>query len=410
MLVFLLGIAFAEASYTMTMVQVPVFLRELGADIRQVGLFFTLALIFPLLLRIFGGWLSDSIGRLRAIWLGCLAGTIAYVPYALAPTWQFALLGPALLAVATALIAPSYRAFIADTTREAVRGRAFGLAESFRTVAWIVGPPLGGFLGQRYGYRWMFFAAVLSYSLAATIFLLMRRHAEDLTARTNSRPSIESLRSSFGDMLTLFLSGGLVTWLLFTDGIRDIAFKMSFDLMPVYLSDIAGLSKQGIGLLDGMHGVAWAFTSLLAGWLVDRLSERHGVVFGLFTLILSRFVFAVAAGFWGFAFSWILLGIGGGLMDPALNALVARGVPARMRGMTYGLLATSLGIISLPFPWIGSQIWNAFGPRTPFLATVILGSLALVPAWLKLTVPKEHLDTLPPIAAADQPVNPEVEK
>jgi MFS family permease len=408
--IFLLGITFAEASFTMTMVQVPVFLRELGADIRQIGLFFTLALIFPLLLRIVGGWLSDSIGRLRAIWLGCIAGTVAYVPYALAPTWQFALLGPALLAVATALIAPSYRAYIADTTGEAVRGRVFGLAESFRTVAWIFGPPLGGFLAQRYGYRWMFFSAVLVYSIAAAIFLLMSRQAEDLAAQFNPRPSFESLRSSFGEMLALFLSGGLVTWLLVTDGIRDIAFKMSFDLMPVYLSDIAGLSKQGIGILDGMHGVAWAITSPVAGWVVDRLSERHGVVLGLFSLILSRFVFAVSVGFWGFALSWILLGVGGGLLDPALNSLVARGVPARMRGITYGLLATSLGIISLPFPWIGSQVWNAFGPRTPFLATVIFGSLAILPAWLKLVVPREGPEIVPPVQAPDWTSDPNGEE
>jgi MFS family permease len=398
MLVFLLGIAFAEASFTMTMVQVPIYLRELGADIRQVGLFFTIALIFPLILRVLGGWLSDSIGRLRAIWIGCIAGTAGYVPYALAPTWQFALLGPALLAVATALIAPSYRAYIADNTGEAFRGRVFGLAESFRTLAWIVGPPIGGLMAQYFGYRWLFSAAIIAYAIAAVIFLTMSRRSRSSSEATRRAPDYRSLRASFSEMTAMLLSGGLVTWLLITDGVRDVAFKMSFDLMPVYLRDIAGLSKQSIGFLDGMHGVAWAVTSALAGWLVDRSSERIGVVLGLATLILSRLSFAFAMGFWGFAFSWILLGIGGGVLDPAINSLVARGVPARMRGITYGLLATSLGLISLPFPWIGSQIWNAFGPRTPFLATVILGSFAILPAWLKLKVTEGSEETPSPLS------------
>jgi hypothetical protein len=50
-------------------------------------------------------------------------------------------------------------------------------------------------------------------------------------------------------------------------------------------------------------------------------------------------------------------------------------------------MATSLGIISLPSPWIGSQIWEQFGPKVPFVLTAVLGALALVPAWLKLVVP-----------------------
>jgi len=55
--------------------------------------------------------------------------------------------------------------------------------------------------------------------------------------------------------------------------------------------------------------------------------------------------------------------------------------------MAYGLLATSLGIISLPSPWIGSQIWEHFGPKVPFVLTGVLGALALLPAWTKLVAP-----------------------
>ena len=104
-------------------------------------------------------------------------------------------------------------------------------------------------------------------------------------------------------------------------------------------------------------------------------------------MVLSRLVFAVAGAFWGFAGSWILLGIGGGLLDPAGSSLIAKGVPREVRGLTYGLVATSLGILSLPAPWIGSQIWKAVGPQAPFLLTVVLGSLAILPAWFKLVLP-----------------------
>ena len=81
---FLIAMALTEASRTMTMVQVPVYLRELGAKIEEVGLFFTISLAFPLILRIFGGWISDTIGRLRAMTYGSIAGVLTYAAYGFA--------------------------------------------------------------------------------------------------------------------------------------------------------------------------------------------------------------------------------------------------------------------------------------------------------------------------------------
>jgi hypothetical protein len=75
-------------------------------------------------------------------------------------------------------------------------------------------------------------------------------------------------------------------------------------------------------------------------------------------------------------------------LNPALNSLVAKSVPSRLRGLTYAFLVTSVSLIALPFPWIGSLFWNAVNPKAPFLITVVLGSLAIIPAWMKLRVPK----------------------
>jgi DHA1 family multidrug resistance protein-like MFS transporter len=388
---FLVAMFFVEASRTMTMVQIPVFLRELGADVSEVGLFFTIALIFPLLLRVFGGWLSDSIGRLRAMLLGGVAGVLTHTAYALAPTWQAALLGPSLLAVATALTIPSYYAYIGDTVEEDRRGRMFGLAEAARTTAWILAPPLGGVLAQSLGPRWMFLGAALAAAAATLVFLVMfgRRDRAVSEPRTE-RPSWASLRGSLVELTALALSGGLITWILITDGVRDVALKVSFDLMPVYLTDIAGLTRQDIGLLDGIFGLAWALTSYPAGWLTDKASERVVLVIGIVLQITSRLVFALAGGFWGFALSWILLAMGGAALDPAYSSLIARGVPQRVRGLTYGLVATSLGLISLPFPWIGGQLWERIDPKAPFLISVVFGALAILPAWRKLTRPDQR--------------------
>lgn len=63
------------------------YVQELGANVGQVGLFFTVAAIAPLLFQVFGGWLSDSIGRLQAIAIGSVGGALSYLFYILAPSW-----------------------------------------------------------------------------------------------------------------------------------------------------------------------------------------------------------------------------------------------------------------------------------------------------------------------------------
>ncbi len=390
MVLFLAAISLTEATAAMTSVQVPVYLRWLGAEVAQVGLFFTLSAIVPLVLLVFGGWLSDALGRLRAISLGSLAGVLGYAVFALAPSWQVALIAPAFAALSMALIRPSYRAYLADHSTPETRGRIFGSGEAARNLTWIVGPPLGGLLAETLGFRWLFAATCMAFAAAGIWTLAVASGDPTRRATPPTRLSFASFRESTLHMASIIFSGGLVTWLLITDGVRDVAFKLSFDLMPVYLTDLYGLTRQQIGLMDGIFGTVLVLANYPAGWLVDRTSERFGLVLGLASVLTSRLVFILATGFWGFAFSWSWLAVGVALMDPAIQSLISKAVTTELRGMAYGLLATSWGLISLPSPWVGGLLWTHFGPRAPFLVTIVLGSLTLVPAWFKLAVPKDR--------------------
>ena len=387
MIIFLVGLTFTEATRAMTTVQIPVYLRELGASVGQVGLFFTLAMIVPLLLGVFGGWISDSIGRLRAILFGSLAGILGYLPFVFAQRWEVVLIGPAILAVATSLIQPSFRAYIADSCPEETRGRVFGLSKSFITAAWILTPPLGGFLAMNFGSRIMFFAAVFFYGIAALIFIFLLRSENKEPAVPSKKPNLKSFRDSFTQIFPVIFLGGLLTWIMISDGIRIFATYLSFNLLPVYLSDIGLIDKQGLGLIDGLHGIAWVVAAPIGGWLCDRSSERNSFFFGTAIFLSSFVIFILADSFGLFALSWIIMGIGAALLDPAVNALIALGAPEHLRGVAYALIPAFIGLVALPAPWIGGQIWEVAGPKIPFLVTFLLGSLALIPAWFKLRVP-----------------------
>ena len=83
-----------------------------------------------------------------------------------------------------------------------------------------------------------------------------------------------------------------------------------------------------------------------------------------------------------------MAGMGVGIMMPAYQSLISKAVPQNLRGMAFGLFSTSLGIISLPAPWLGAQLWDRVSPQFPFTITAIALLLSIIPIWLKFKLPK----------------------
>jgi len=99
MLLFMVAMVLANTGGSMYGPLLPLYLKSLNASVVQIGLFFTLSQIIPLALQILGGWISDSLGRLRSIAMGSVAGVFSYLGLILAPTWQWVLVGEGLSSV-----------------------------------------------------------------------------------------------------------------------------------------------------------------------------------------------------------------------------------------------------------------------------------------------------------------------
>jgi MFS family permease len=79
LLLFIFAMILANIGGNMYGPLLPLYLQKLNASVAQVGLFFTLSRIIPLVLQIVGGYISDSLGRLRAIAIGSVVGIFTYV-------------------------------------------------------------------------------------------------------------------------------------------------------------------------------------------------------------------------------------------------------------------------------------------------------------------------------------------
>jgi len=115
---FLTAMILANIAGQMVFVVLPLYLVQLGAGVVQVGLTLSLAALVPLLLQILGGWVSDSIGRLRTIAVGALCASLGYLGMAIAPSWQWAMFALCLEFISGSLVGPSFSAFVAEQTAE----------------------------------------------------------------------------------------------------------------------------------------------------------------------------------------------------------------------------------------------------------------------------------------------------
>jgi MFS family permease len=383
LLLFMGAMILANISGHMYQGLLPLYVQELGAGVVQVGLFFTLSSVVPLAFQIFGGWLSDAIGRLQAIAIGSLAGLSGYLIYVLAPSWEWLLIATAAGAMGSAFVAPSYLAFIAEESTEATRGRVYGLSTTLFMVVGIIGPPAGGYLSENYGFRLMFLAAGALYLTATVVRIMMARRANREADGPRERPRLSDLKKSLLAMAGLVAAGGVVTWIMISDGVRDIAFTMAFQLEPLYMQNLMGLTNTQIGWLASISSLTTMILMTPAGWLSDKKGERIGIVGGFAIIAAALALFVNTRVFAGFALVWILYGVGGAMIEPAYSALISKVVPEQLRGTAFGLFATSIGLISLPAPYIGGQLWDRFGPRTPFYVPLV-ATLVLIPVmWTK---------------------------
>jgi MFS family permease len=386
---FLLGMVLANIAGAMLYSYLALYLQTLGASVGQVGLVFTLASIVPLALQVIGGWLSDTIGRLRTIAIGSAIASVGYLLFAVAPSWEWAIAAVALEYVSGAAVAPSYAALIADESREEARGRVFGLSNGIFLIIGVIGPPLAGLLIEWRDYRFMLLISGVIYWCATGLRIWMARSQRFRPVR-HAEPRQANLRN-FTKQLVMILgmifAGGLLTWIFVLDGLSDIASRLSEELQPLYLAQVGGQSVIQIGLLSSLLHLAMMVATPPAGWLSDRIGENRTIALGFVVDGAGLVMFVLARDFYLFAAAGILVGLGYGLINPAYSALTSKAVPEEHRGIAYGFFHSSIGLLSLPAPWLGALLWERFAPQTPFLITSVAMFFSAGLAYLKLRLP-----------------------
>jgi MFS family permease len=384
---FLAGMILANIAGQMLYSMLSLYMVNLGAQVAEVGLVFTLASLVPMALQIFGGWLSDTIGRLRVIALGSSIAVFGYLIITLASSWEWVLLGLSVEYISNSVVGPSFGAYISEQSDETQRGRVFGLTSSIYMTVTVIGPALAGFLVFRFNFKLMMGIALAFYA-AATVLRLWMATAEHFAAvKDAQRPTWVGFKTQVSAVFAMLFAGGIVTWIWLTDAIGDTSSNLVSQLTPIYFAEIGHINVEQIGYLNAILGLAIIAASPLAGRLVDRFSERASILAGFFSQALGLTLFLLMQSFSGFALAMVFIGAGVGCLVPGFDSLISKVVPDEKRGLAFGLFGTTLGILSLPMPWIGAQLWERFTPQTPYLFVIAACLISMPIVWSRFRLP-----------------------
>lgn len=325
------------------------------------------------------GNLSDRFGRRPVLLASLVSYGVDYLIMALAPTLAWLYVGRVLAGISGASHTTA-SAYIADISAPEDRAKNFGLIGAAFGMGFILGPAIGGFLGE-YDPRWPFFAAsALAFANALYGFFVVpeslppeRRRPFDL-ARANPVGTLMQVRavpSLLGLMVVLFL------------------YQIAHDANPAAWSYYTmlkfGWSSGDVGLSLAAVGL---FTAIVQGGVVRKaipaLGEVRAVVIGYILM---------AAGFLGFAFAtegwmlyaWIVPFCLAGIANPALRSLMANRVSDDAQGELQGALASVQSITAFIAPWFMTQLFGAFTaddaavyfPGAPFIAAALLLAFAI---------------------------------
>jgi MFS family permease len=348
----------------------PVFLVvTLGASATALGVVEGIAEATAQITRVFSGWLSDVLGRRKALTVagyGLAAVTKPLFP--LANSIGLVLLARFLDRIGKGIRGAPRDALIADLTPADQRGAAFGLRQSLDTVGATLGPVVA--IGLMYLFnddiRTVLWFAVIPAVLA--VIVLMVGVKEPAHKEAKARVPLQAT-----DIKQL----GSAYWLVIVAGAVFTLARFSEAFLVIRAND-QGLALAWAPAVIGVMSLVFALSAYPAGWLQDRIGARPLLLCGLLVLISADLALA-----FGSTLVAIFLGIGlwglhMGLTQGVLAALIAATAPDRLRGTAFGLFGLVAGVASLIASVLAGVLWDRIGDQATFLAGAAFATMAFV--------------------------------
>jgi MFS transporter, DHA1 family, tetracycline resistance protein len=325
------------------------------------------------------GGLSDQFGRRPVLLFSLFGFAVDYVFLALAPSIGWLFVGRAIAGITGASFTTA-NAYIADITEPEKRAQSFGLIGAAFGIGFIIGPTLGGVLGE-YGSRipfwvsaglsfvnWLYGYFVLPESLKPE-----NRRKFDFK-RANPIGSLLNFRK-YPFIMTLVAS-------LFLVYVSNFATQGTWSF---FTAEKFKWSEMDIGLSLGFVGIMVAIVQGgLIRLIIPKLGQEKSLYMGLAISALCMFAYSFASQ------SWMMYAITipyalGGLAGPAFQGIISGYVNKDQQGELQGGLTSLMSIAAIIgqplmlglFRVFTKETAPVYFPGAPFLVGGLLAAISL---------------------------------
>ena len=349
----------------------PLFLADLGAAPKQIGLALAIGGLSAGFLPIPAGIISDRFGPRRVIILSWVMAFLGAILTALAPTWQFATLGIVVWSL-TMAANPAVTSFVMLSMPVELRGENLEKAFSWVFRVWpfamLFAPAVGGWIANRWGIRTDLWIGGVAYLVATLIFFMT---AEVRAAKTTTKFQFTKLRKN----RKYWILAGFFAVLV-------LAQQIGFSLLPNFLEDVGSFSQAQIGVLFSVSFLG----AFMGNILVARVQPRTGYIIlviaswvGMLLLLAPTQPFLAGIAFFLFGSlttMWLIKAASSG-----------RAVSSANQGIAFGLIESLSFLATSAAAGIAGVLYDASPTHTlPLLASTIGIPLVYV-GWMLIVKP-----------------------
>ena len=400
LLVLTLSWVFWTPAMIMVYTYEPEYIRALGADTFIMGAIYGISMVVLCVTRIPGGFIADRFGRKWVIAIMSFGAALAYVPYALAQSWQW-LLFAAILSNLTLIYQPALMAAFADSIPPEKRGKGYALSNLLPTIAAVFSPSIAGYfvlgMGLVDGMRLVYLLAAGSGLIAASLRLFFLK--ETLPKReTNSKEKENSeqwrgFKTEYLDASKfIFRSAPL---LLVLRVVFDFASYGCFPFFIVFAKDFLRLSDGDWWIIFMVSQAVYMVGTMPMGILTDRVGRRKVLILSAGIFIFSTLLWVLTPPqTWFTMFSAVisygLIQLAIAASSSALPAFEADLIPRSKRGNVMAILMLVYGITTAVITIIGGFMYQQVASQFPFLISIAFLSIGFVLLLFRMREPSKR--------------------
>lgn len=339
------------------------------------------------------GVLSDRFGR-RPVLLAALFGSaLDYFVAAWAPTLSVLFVTRAISGATGASVTVA-NAYIADVTSPAKRGAAFGMTMAAFGLGFVIGPLLGGVLGDPTHNLPLIGAGSVRYPFiaAGTLTVLNWLYGLLVVPESLAQERRAPLRIERANPIGAFR--GLKGYPL----VRELGLALFFLSMAqyalhatwvLYTGHRFGWGSRHVGLSLFAVGLTTFFVQgVLTKKIIHWLGERRTLMVGTVISVLAYVGYGTAWKGW-MMFVVIAYGCFAGISQPALQAMITKTVRPDEQGATQGALSALASVAAIMGPVAGGLVFEVFTenqdaldlPGASFYMSALLAGVGAMLAW-----------------------------